>query len=165
MTPESLVAELKSSKEFFDRATRNLDEKDAGFAPVEGMLTAAQQVAHVAQTIDWFIEGAFGSGFTMDFEQHIKDVEKIKTLKDGRAWLEKSYAQAIKAFEQRSEAEIMKPLPAGPIMGGMPRAAIAGAIAEHTAHHRGALSVYTRLRGKVPPMPYMEMEPAASLSS
>jgi uncharacterized damage-inducible protein DinB len=25
---------------------------------------------------------------------------------------------------------------------------------EHTAHHRGALTVYSRLLGKVPPMPY-----------
>jgi uncharacterized damage-inducible protein DinB len=25
---------------------------------------------------------------------------------------------------------------------------------EHTAHHRGALTVYSRKLGKVPPMPY-----------
>jgi hypothetical protein len=25
---------------------------------------------------------------------------------------------------------------------------------EHTAHHRGALTAYSRLLGKVPPMPY-----------
>ena len=42
-------------------------------------------------------------------------------------------------------------------MGGQPRLAIFGALTDHTAHHRGALSVYTRLLGKVPPMPYMDM--------
>jgi len=26
---------------------------------------------------------------------------------------------------------------------------------EHTAHHRGALTVYSRVLGKVPAMPYM----------
>jgi len=49
------------------------------------------------------------------------------------------------------------PLAPGPIMGGAPRLAVFSAIAEHTAHHRGALSVYSRLLGKVPPMPYGEM--------
>ncbi len=28
------------------------------------------------------------------------------------------------------------------------------AITDHTSHHRGALSVYARLLGKVPAMPY-----------
>jgi uncharacterized damage-inducible protein DinB len=42
-------------------------------------------------------------------------------------------------------------------MGGEPRISILFGILEHTAHHRGALSVYTRLCGKVPLMPYMEL--------
>jgi hypothetical protein len=28
---------------------------------------------------------------------------------------------------------------------------------DHTAHHRGALTVYSRLLGKVPKMPYADM--------
>jgi len=31
---------------------------------------------------------------------------------------------------------------------------VINAIVDHTAHHRGALSVYARLPGKVPMMPY-----------
>ena len=49
----------------------------------------------------------------------------------------------------------MTPLPKDGIMGGAPRMAIVGGIIDHTAHHRGALSVYARLRGKAPAMPYM----------
>jgi uncharacterized damage-inducible protein DinB len=41
-------------------------------------------------------------------------------------------------------------------MGGVPRMAIFGAITDHTAHHRGALTVYARLAGAVPPMPYAD---------
>ncbi len=48
----------------------------------------------------------------------------------------------------------MVPLPEGPVMGGAPRMAIISAIEEHTAHHRGALSVYSRLLGLGPPVPY-----------
>ena len=39
-------------------------------------------------------------------------------------------------------------------MKGAPRAAVVGPIVDHTAHHRGALTVYARLLGKVAPMPY-----------
>jgi len=38
-----------------------------------------------------------------------------------------------------------------------PRLVVIGAISDHTAHHRGALTVYARLLGKEPKMPYMDM--------
>jgi uncharacterized damage-inducible protein DinB len=41
-------------------------------------------------------------------------------------------------------------------MGGAPRLSVIGAISDHTAHHRGALTVYSRLLGKVPKLPYMD---------
>ena len=65
--------------------------------------------------------------------------------------------KATDTVNAHSEAEWMALLPAGPIMGGDPRFVIFGALTDHTAHHRGALTVYARLLGKVPPMPYMEM--------
>ena len=43
-----------------------------------------------------------------------------------------------------------------------PKFVAVSGIVEHTAHHRGSLSTYTRLCGKVPPMPYMEVEPSNS---
>ncbi len=78
-----------------------------------------------------------------------------------RAWLERSVAAAKKAIAGHDDAAWAALLPEGPVMGGLPRHAIFGAIADHTAHHRGALAVYTRLRGKVPPMPYMKVEAGA----
>ena len=45
-------------------------------------------------------------------------------------------------------------MPEGPVMGGQPGSEVVRAMIEHTAHHRGALTVYSRLLGKVPPMPY-----------
>jgi uncharacterized damage-inducible protein DinB len=64
--------------------------------------------------------------------------------------------EAVKFFGSKTEAELARPLPAGPIMGGLPMATSAGAIVEHSAHHRGALTVYSRLLGKTPLMPYGE---------
>ena len=152
------VKELDSAHEYFNRSTRLLTEEHSTFAPSEGMLTAAQQVAHSAHTIDWFVEGAFRpEGFDMNFEEHGKIIAKCASLTAARAWFEKSVADAKAAVATKSDAELMAPLPPGPIMGGAPRLAIFGAITDHTAHHRGALTVYARLKGVVPPMPYMEM--------
>ncbi len=150
--------QLASTKEFFDRSTRVLTEEDSAFSPGEGGFTAAQQVAHVAQTVDWFLEGAFRpEGFSMDFEALDAEVRKVESLSAARGWLDRSFAAASEKLSSVSAEELAAPLPEGPIMGGAPRFAIVGAIQDHTAHHRGALSVYSRVQGHTPPMPYMEM--------
>lgn len=159
MNPQVFAAQVKSIKEFFDRSTRCLTEEHSSYKPTDGMMTVAQQVAHVAQTFDWFIEGAFHreDGFDMDFENHMKPVLATTSLAAARAWLDKSCQRAIDEIGSKSMDELMAPLPPGPVMGGEPKLAIVGGIDDHTAHHRGALTVYSRLLGLVPPMPYMDM--------
>jgi uncharacterized damage-inducible protein DinB len=150
--------ELQSAHEYFNRSTRNLTESQSTFAPAEGMMTAAQQVAHVAHTIDWFVEGAFRpEGFDMNWEEHAKVVGSYTSLEQARAWFERAVASATSKVASMNDADLLVAMPEGPIMGGVPRIAIFSAINDHTAHHRGALTVYARLNGIVPPMPYMEM--------
>ena len=152
------IVELDSSREFFNRSTRNLTETLSTYAPSEGMMTAAQQVAHVAQTIDWFIEGAFRpQGFDLNFDEHAKKVATYDSLEKARAWFERSVEAAKAKVTSLSDADLLTPLPEGPVMGGLPRFAIFSALTDHTAHHRGALTVYARLKGIVPPMPYGDM--------
>jgi len=154
---QQLEAELNSAIEWFNRSTGALTEEDSSFAPAEGVFTTAQQVAHAAHTIDWFMDGAFRpDGFDMDFEAHDAKVRAITSLTDARAWLAKAAENARRTIASKSNEEWAEPLPAGPVMGGLPRAVIFSAITDHTAHHRGALTVYARLRGKTPPMPYMD---------
>lgn len=162
MSQNSATAELKSTKEFFDRSTRCLTEEDSSFAPAEGTWTVAQQVAHAAQTVDWFREGVFRpEGFDMDFEKAAADVAKVTSLKEARDWMDAAFARAMEAFGRLSDEELLtRKLPPNPIMGEVPLAAVISALVDHTAHHRGALTVYARLRGKVSAMPYMEMEEA-----
>ncbi len=155
---QSLVAEIRTMKEFFDRSTRALAEGDSSFKPAPEMRTASEQVAHIAQCIDWFVEGAFRpQGFSMDFEAMEREVGQVTSLGAARAWWERAVANAVEVIGSKSAAEMAAPLPPGPIMGGEPRAVIVGAMTDHTAHHRGALTVYARLRGKTPPMPYQDM--------
>jgi uncharacterized damage-inducible protein DinB len=150
-----LVDDLRNIREYFDRSTSILTEEDAGFAPAPGTYTAAQQIAHVAQTIEWFFRGAFApEGFSMDFDGMDREVRAVRTLAEARQWLDRAFAEGEAAIAAHPHEEWLAPLPPGPVMGGAPRFAILGAIRDHTAHHRGALTVYARLRGKTPPMPY-----------
>jgi uncharacterized damage-inducible protein DinB len=153
--PYDFAKQLLASKEFFERSTRVLDEADSQFCPHEGMMTAAQQVAHAAQTVDWFIEGASRpEGFDLNFEAIAKALASANSLAAARQWMETAYGKAVQFVRARGPEGLAQLLPAGPIMGGQPVSDVIGAIIEHTAHHRGALTVYSRLLGKVPPMPY-----------
>jgi uncharacterized damage-inducible protein DinB len=159
MSPQLLssdfASQLLTSKDFFERSTRVLDEADSEFRPQEGMMTAAQQVAHTAQTLDWFIEGVSRpEGFDLDFEEHAKALAGVTSLAAARQMLESAYANAIQFVQSRGPEGLAQALPPGPIMGGQPISDLIWAMVEHTAHHRGALTVYSRLLGKVPPMPY-----------
>jgi uncharacterized damage-inducible protein DinB len=155
---EGFKQQLQSAREFFDRTTRVLEEADSSFVPVPGMYTVAEQVAHTAQTIEWFIDGAFvPSGFDLDFARANREMRVHQTLSSARAYLAKAWQAACEAVDQHSEAEWSAPLAPGPVMGGAPRYAVIGALLDHTAHHRGSLAVYIRLLGKVPPMPYGDM--------
>ena len=153
---KTCLTEIDSLHQFFNRSTSELTEDMAAFAPAEGMMTTTQQIVHAAHTIEWFVEGAFRpEGFDMDFESHMKLISGVSTIAEARAWFEKAVANAKAVIGAKSDAELMTPMPPGPIMGGEPAMAIIGAMVDHTAHHRGALTVYARVKGKVPPMPYM----------
>lgn len=157
MTPEMLVADLRMTKEFFDRSTRHLTQEDSGFAPAEGMWTVAQQVAHVGQTVDWLVEGAFRpEGFDTDWPKIQAEIERVTSLEEARAWVEAAFTRATEFIAARTPEELAHPLPPGEIMGGAPRLAIISAIGDHTGHHRGALTVYQRLLGRVPANPYAD---------
>jgi uncharacterized damage-inducible protein DinB len=64
--------------------------------------------------------------------------------------------KAVEVAEGHSAEEWASPFPPNPIMGETPRFSIIGGVTDHTAHHRGALTVYQRLLGLTPLMPYME---------
>jgi uncharacterized damage-inducible protein DinB len=162
MTPEILVQQLTQCKEYLDRATRALTEEDSSFKPTDDAFTVAQQIAHIGLTIDWFIEGGFGKGFVLNEEGkipgHAEALQNIKSLEGARSLCAQSFSNAIQVIGSKSPQHVLELMPDNPIMGVAPRMVVVHGIEEHTAHHRGSLSVYTRMLGKVPPMPYMDVE-------
>ena len=149
-----LVIQLENSCRYFKGTLSVFDEADSGFQPRPEMFTVAAHVRHVADTVDWFMEGAFGSGWQMDFEAHVAHAHEATSLADEVAALERAYAAAIATVSDLSDAELFAPISDEAIMGGAPRAVVVNGIADHTAHHRGALSVYARLLDREPAMPY-----------
>jgi len=157
---ESLLQELRESREYFDRSTKPLGEENSSFAPTEEMYTVAQRVAHVARSMQGMLDGAFSpDGFDMEMESYEREIRQVSSLEAARRELEGSYAKAEEMLKSKTEDEWDELLPQGPMFGGQPRWKVIPAIIEHNAHHRGALTVYTRLIGKKPPVPYMDVEP------
>ena len=157
MADNAYAIPIKQALQFLSRTCSVFKEEDSGFAPDPGMFTVAQQIAHLAQTIDWFMEGGFGDkGFDLDFAAHHNAARQHNSLRDSLAWLARSVDNAADILDSKSADQMMEPIAEGPIMPGEPRAAIIAAIVEHTAHHRGSLAVYGRLLGYAPPIPYSE---------
>ncbi len=158
MIQEQLISALRSSQNYFERTAGTLQEEHSSLVPVEGMFTAAQQVAHVALTVDWFVDGAFTSetGFNMDFEAYENEAKAFTSLKSANALLKDSYEAACQKIAGLSNEQLNSARPEGPIMGGLPRRSVVNGIVDHTAHHRGALSVYVRHTGVAPAMPYCD---------
>lgn len=161
MNKERMLNDVKYARECFDRSTRVLKEEHSGHAPAADMYTVAAQVAHVALSIDWFIDGATKpSGFNMEFEEHDRQARAVKSLAAARRTADAAFTRLIDFIESNTQVYLDAPMTAGPLMIGDPRNSIVLGCIEHTAHHRGALTVYSRTLGLVPVMPYMEPQPA-----
>ena len=149
-----LVEQLETSYRYMRKTVSIFEEEDAGFAPQPELYTVAGHIAHAADTVEWFAEGAFGEGWNMDFESLIAEAKAVETLEDAVAWLDRAFEKAIAAVGAASDEELAAPIGDDRIMAGASRSAVVWGTVDHTAHHRGALTVYARLLGKVPAMIY-----------
>lgn len=156
MANEDLTRQLQAVQAWFEKTISCFEPKDGDFAPKKGMFTVAQQIAHAAQTVEWFFEGAFRpQGFDLDFESSEGEVRAVASLEDALAWWGTALQEAERAIQGSAPEAWDEPI-RGKLMAGMPRRSILNGIADHTAHHRGALAVYARMLDRVPPMPYGE---------
>jgi uncharacterized damage-inducible protein DinB len=151
---DGLVQQLKATQKYFKTTASVLDAADEGFAPSPETFTVAGQVAHTADSLEWFMEGAFGEGWDMDFDASVAKAKAVTSLKEASALLDRAFADAIATIQSQSDEQLQAPIADTRIMGGAPRLSVVSAIVDHTAHHRGSLAVYARLLGKVPVMPY-----------
>jgi uncharacterized damage-inducible protein DinB len=151
---EGLVQQLESTQKCFKTTLSVFVPGDGGFAPYPKLYTVAAHVAHTADSIDWFIEGAFGDGWDLEFDASIAKAKAVTSLEEAIEWLDRAFTNAIAVVGAASDQVLVESIPDKRIMEGAPRLAVVAGIVDHTAHHRGSLAVYARLIGKEPPMPY-----------
>jgi uncharacterized damage-inducible protein DinB len=149
-------ADLAATRRFFDRTTSVLTEADSGFRATPETMTVTEMVAHVAQTLDWLRVGGFEDRWRSDWEAMIAESSRVDSLAAARQWLAEAWERLRAAVEAASEEKLAEPMPDNPFFPGRPRYAVVKSVVDHTGHHRGALGVYARLLGKVPPMVYGE---------
>jgi len=156
MTGQEAADLVRRERHFLQNVLKDFKSEHADFRPAEGMMSVAQSIKHIAITTNWFKEGAFGAGFDMDFEQYMEEMKKPVTLGDAMGQLNSTYDEYIATLESKTSEELAEPMPENQIFGAAPRMVVITSNADHTAHHRGALTVYLRLLGIVPTMVYSE---------
>jgi uncharacterized damage-inducible protein DinB len=148
--------EIAATRRFFDRTTSVFDEADSLFRATPETMTVASQVAHAAQVIDWFREGSLHDRWDLDFEKQTAATDAVTSLTEARRWLGEAWERLRAEVATLPEAKLLETMADNPIVPGRPRLYAVKAVVDHCGHHRGALAVYARLAGKVPPMPYGE---------
>ncbi len=146
---------FRADQQFLQNLLQDFTEEHAQFAPLPTMMSVAQQVRHIAGTIDWFHEGLLGAGFDMDFEKHEQRDKTPCTLKEALDHLDQAWNRLCSAVEPLTTEELTLSIGPNEIMPGASRLQVLTAVTDHTAHHRGSLAVYQRLLGLVPRMIYM----------
>lgn len=149
------AAQLETARKLFRTTTSVFEAPDAAFAPDPELYTVAGHIAHSADAMEWFVEGAFGKGWDFDLAASIAKAKGVTDLGEARAWLDRAFDRSITVAREAGDELLEALIPDDSVMGpGAPRIAVINAIIDHTAHHRGALAVYARLLGKAPPMLY-----------
>ncbi|MBE7561008.1 DinB family protein [bacterium] len=153
MTGQDAAGKLRQQLHFFNNVADAFAPGHGDYRPTPEMMTVSQQINHVAHTTRWF-RTAIDGEFDMDFERFQREYMQVSSLAEARDNLTGAYEDFAALVSAQSEAWLLQPLPENRILGPAPRLATIAANADHTAHHRGALSVYLRLLGIAPKLVY-----------
>jgi len=144
--PPSVAASAKGAynriKTNFIKAAEKMPEENYSFKPVDAVETFGQRVAHIADP-----QLASCSALTGERKT---GAAKSKTSKaDLVAAIKESFDACDKAFDALTDANALEPVAAG--RGQQPRIAVLYGLIVHSNEVYGAMGVYMRLKGIVPP--------------
>jgi hypothetical protein len=144
--PPSAAASLKGQynrlKTNFVKAAEKMPEENYSFKPVDAVETFGQRVAHIANP-----QMATCSGINGQRKQSSATGKTAKA--DLVAAIKESFDECDKAFDALTDANAMEPVAAG--RGQQPRISALYGIVVHANEVYGAMGVYMRLKGIVPP--------------
>ena len=144
--PPSAAGTLRAAyariKTNFQKAAEKMPEENYAFAPAAGIETFGARVAHIA-------DPQLGTCSALTGERKT-GTAKGKTAKaELVAALSESFAACDKAFDAFTDANAMEVVSAG--RGQQPRINVLYGIVVHANEVYGAMGVYMRVKGLVPP--------------
>lgn len=136
----------------FNRSITCFDEADATYAPVDGMFTVANHVAHAADIVQWLCDGAFTADrFDTDLVARERRIRQVTSLAEARRRFDAAYDRASRIAAAIPDERLRTgTVPPNVVVGEVALIRVLSMMDDHTAHHRGALTVYSRLLGKTP---------------
>jgi uncharacterized damage-inducible protein DinB len=122
-----------------------LDRGD--FRPADGMMTAAEQLAHIGAYEEWLVQGLKHGNWGFDTFSDRPE----KTVEEARAFMDHARRRMLALAEERGTAGINSPVGPNPIFAPEMHVANTMMMAlAHDCHHRGQLVVYLRMMGLQP---------------
>jgi hypothetical protein len=145
---------LHESRQCFLRGISPITEADSSFKLTDDGRTAAQQIAHAAQIVDFCVEGAVGSGFDYDYVAREEALGDVTSVTAAIASVNRAFDDAIDRFERAPIAVLLGPLPEGGMLSSEMAISAVGAILDGVAEQRGVLAAYIEALGRTPGFPY-----------
>lgn len=143
--PPSVAATLKAGyeriKTNFIKAAEKMPEDQYNFKPAEGIETFGQRVAHIANQM--------GTCSAINGARKPSSATGKTSKADLVAGLKESFDECDKAFAGLTDANALENIAAG--RGQQPRVNVLYGIVVHANEVYGAMGVYLRAKGIVPP--------------
>lgn len=144
--PPSAAATVKAQynriKGNFQKAAEKMPEADYNFKPVPEVESFGQRVAHIADPQLATCTGLMGDRKMGTAKQKTSKADLVAALNE-------SFAACDKAFDALTDANAMESVAAG--RGQQPRVVALYGLIVHANEVYGAMGVYMRLKGIVPP--------------
>lgn len=155
-TPEDFVKDFEEQAYKTARLIKVFEDSDMTLRPGNGSLTTAEQVNQIVSSDNFLKVLAEGEPLS---QAAFKRSFEIRTVSDAIAALRKMVVEVTTALElcpQETWDEVVEPFGPG---FKMSRGQLAYMMLDHESHHRGQLTVYARVAGKVPPLLYDPVGP------
>lgn len=144
--PPSVAASAKGAynriKTNFIKAAEKMPEENYSFKPVEAVESFGQRVAHIA-------DPQLSSCTALTGERKAGTAKSKTSKADLVAAIKESFDACDKAFDALTDANALEAVSAG--RGQQPRISVLYGLIVHANEVYGAMGVYMRLKGIVPP--------------
>jgi len=155
-TPEDFLRDFTGQAYRTARLIRLFDDADMNLRPGPGSMSTAEQINQICSSNNFLKVLADGEPLSMSAFQRAFEINSVA---EAIAALKKMVNEVTIALEMSSQEiwdEVVEPFGPG---YRMTRGQLAYMMLDHESHHRGQLTVYARVAGKVPPVIYDPVGP------